>query len=82
MRKIDDVRFAKVLLDMGKADGTRLNSPESRDSDLSVALWTAHELQRHAEELSVDSNTSRELRGRADEILQQVARARRNRTTI
>lgn len=82
MRKIDDAHFAKVLLDMGKSDGSKLNSPESRDSDLSIALWTAHELQRHAEELSVDTGTSRELRGRADEILQQVARARRTRTAI
>ncbi len=82
MRKIDDAHFAKVLLEMGKADESRLESSERRDSDLSVALWTAHELQRHAEELSVDSGTSRELRGRAEEILRQVAQARRGRSRV
>lgn len=73
---IDDERYAKLLLEMGEADGSKLASADSRGSDVSVALWMAEELTQQSHQLSLDSPLADKLRRRAEEIKKRAAAAR------
>lgn len=75
--KLDDERFAEMLLRMSEADRHRLSNGSGSASDASVAVWMAEELRRHAEQLRLSQSLSERMKQEAMALRAAGAERRR-----